>query len=154
MHTCPCTCTLTCTFRIKRTAAHIKANDRSLLSWEQIICVSLFYISVFFCEWPKIWHWTSTGLINRAYLAWVWQKEKSFLVFVCFQRGVPQLSWEVPECPEWFGQHPEPFCPSLTPSHPMCTASQSVHIFHWRTQCTAALCLKWDNTKRKWIALH
>lgn len=60
IHTCTHRGSSTPTCREKkRTATHTRANDRSLFSWEQISGILLFYISVFFCERPKIrsWNW-------------------------------------------------------------------------------------------------
>lgn len=83
--------------------------------------------------------------VSQIYLAWVEQRERSFLVFVCFQQAAPQLSWGAAAYHGSSGQHPEPSSPSLTSSRPMCTAFQTGHIFPGRTRCKVARCLQWGN---------
>lgn len=99
MHTCPNSCihwkyihTLSLACRIKKTADHTRTDDRLLFGWEQIS-----YGFIFLCSFVKGLN-MALKVVNQ-YLAWVGQWEISFPVFVCFQRGVPQLSWEGPDCP-------------------------------------------------------
>lgn len=80
------------------------------------------------------------------YLAGVWQREKSSLESVYFHWEVLLLSWEDPKCPGLSDKHPVHSCPSPTTSRPMCTAFQSGHIFPGRPQCTAAPCLKQEES--------